>query len=373
MSVAVGPVPIVAWIVRWSGFLALAGLVGGFMVDLLVLPAPSPPRGGEGTVMGHEHQGIAGPRRRLRELRLGCTVVLLLVTLAELWLRAATMSGGALGEALPAIPAVLTRTHFGVVWMARAASLVALLPVSCASAPVLRALGVIGALGVAFTVSLTGHASNWGDLSVTAGLDWIHVIAATSWTGGLFVLVSMVMREARAWPPSLLAEAMRRFSRLAGWCLLAVLVSGAYAAWVQVAGVAALWQTVYGRVLLVKLGLVAGLVWWGALNRYTVLPRLAAGPASGVLPRRSRRRPTVLSGPAPIAPGAVPSRLAAYLTREVVLALLVFGCTAMLTESTPARHAHHLHSDSPMAPHAGHAIAGERSPGAPRVGPEVSR
>ena len=50
--------PFVAWIVRWIGFLALAGLVGGFVVDLLVLPVPSSPQGEEGV----------GPRRRLRRL-----------------------------------------------------------------------------------------------------------------------------------------------------------------------------------------------------------------------------------------------------------------------------------------------------------------
>jgi hypothetical protein len=46
----------------------------------------------------------------------------------------------------------------------------------------------------------------------------------------------------------------------------------------------------------------------------------------------------------------------------MVLALLVFACTAILTESTPARHAHHLGERAPMGEHAGHAIAGERSP-----------
>lgn len=314
---------------------------------------------------------MAVPRRRLRRLRVVCTAILLLVTLAELWLRAATMSGGGLAAAPPAIPAVLTRTHFGAVWTARAASLVVLLLLSRASAPIVRALGACVALGVALTVSLTGHASDWGDLSVTAGLDWIHVVAATSWTGGLFVLVAVVVREARDWPPSRLADTMRRFSRLAGWCLLAVLLSGTYAAWVQVGDVGALRRTVYGRVLLVKLLLVAGVVCCGALNRYTVLPRLGGGGAPGLLERLLWRGPTTPSGAAQASPCAVPSRLGAYLTREALLALLVFGCTAILTESTPARHAHHLGADSPMGAHAGHAIAGE--PASPLAGPAVSR
>ena len=369
MSAAMTPVPIVAWIVRWSGFLALAGLVGGFAVDLLVLP-PSPPRGGEGRVRGRGGEPMPGLRLRLQALRVGCAGALLVVTLAELWLRAVTMTGGALGAALPAIPAVLTRTHFGAVWMTRAASVVALLLLSCGSARVLRGLGAIVALGVALTVSLTGHASTWGDLSLTAGLDWIHVVAATGWTGGLFVLAAVVVREARDWPPSRLADTMRRFSRLAGWCLLAVLLSGTYATWVQVGSVGASWRTVYGRVLLAKLLLVAGVVWLGAVNRYTVLPRLDGDAAPGPLERLWRGR-TTPSGAGRDSPRAVPSRLHAYLTREALLALVVFGCTAILTESTPARHAHHLGVESPMGAHAGHPTAGE--PASPRTGPAVSR
>jgi putative copper export protein len=344
-------VPVVAWIIRWSGFVALAALVGGFVVDLFVLPAGSP--------------GMAAARRRLRILRTGCTVVLLLTTVGEWWLRTITMSGAGPGAAVDAMPIVLTRTHFGTVWIGRGIALLALLALSQASRREWQGLGAVAALGVALTVSLTGHASDWGDLAPTAGIDWVHVVAATTWTGGLFVLVAVVVREARHWPTARLAEVMHRFSRLAAWCLLAVVLSGAYASWVQVAGVAgmtALWHTVYGWTLIVKVVLVLGLAWWGAVNRYTVLPRLGARGTSGALERLFRRGRTVLTGSADISPQIAPFRLTAYLTREVLLALLVFGCTAILTESTPARHAHHLGPRPSMSEHAGHAIAGAPSP-----------
>jgi putative copper export protein len=338
---------IAAWLIRWSGFVALAGLVGGFVVDLLVLPAGA--------------RQVAGARRRLRALRIGCTGLLLVVTVGEWWLRATTMSGGGPGTAVRAMPVVLTRTHFGTVWIGRAVALLALLALSSASRRGWQRLGALAALGVALSVSLTGHAGDWGDLAPTAGIDWVHVVAATTWTGGLVVLVVAVVREARRWPVSLLAEIMRRFSRLAAWCLLTVVLSGAYASWVQVGGLTALGQTVYGRALIAKVLLVLGLAWWGAVNRYTVLPRLATG-RSGALERLFRRGRAVLLGSAEIPPGSAPSRLAVYLAREMGLALLVFACTAILTESTPARHAHHLGERAPMGEHAGPAIAGERSP-----------
>jgi putative copper export protein len=338
---------IATWIVRWSGFVALAGLIGGFVVDLLVLPVAAQ---------------TAGPRRRLRAWRLGGTVLLLVVTAAEWWLRAATMSGGGPGVALRAMPAVLAHTHFGTVWIGRAVVLLALLALASASRRGWQGLGLLAALGVALSVSLTGHASDWGDLAPTAGIDWVHVVAATTWTGGLLVLVAVVVREVGRWPVSLLADVMRRFSRLAAWCLLAVVLSGAYASWVQVGGLTALRHTVYGRALIVKVALVLGLAWWGAVNRYTVLPRLAATGRTSALERLFRRGRTALAGPPEIAPPAVPSRLAVYLGREVMLALLVFACTAILTESTPARHAHHQGAHAPMAEHAGHTVAGARAP-----------
>src|SRR6185295_9707865 len=86
----------VAWLVRWVGFVALAGLVGGLAVDLLVLSAHAPELG--------------AVRGRLRALRTGSALVLLAASGGELLLRAATMSGTGLGAAGAAVPAVLMRT-----------------------------------------------------------------------------------------------------------------------------------------------------------------------------------------------------------------------------------------------------------------------
>jgi putative copper resistance protein D len=327
---------VAAWLVRWIGFVALAGLAGGFVLDLIVLPAGA----GE----------VAGARRRLRVLRLGCISLLVLAAAGDLWVRAGTMSGGGPAGAWRAIPAVLARTHFGSVWIARLAGLLLLLALAGAPSSRLRGLGALVALGVALGVALTGHASDRGDVSLAVAVDWVHVVAATTWTGGLMALAGLVLRPATRWPPALLAAMMRRFSGVATWCLLAVIASGAFNAWQQMPAVSALWQTIYGRVLAVKLLLVLGLVWWGAVNRFVVLPRLGAGRAAGVLARGVRLARLVLTGPsARLAP---PSQLTTYLTREAALAILVFGCTAVLVESTPARHARHLEhravSDEPV-------------------------
>ena len=327
-------------LVRWIGFLALAGLTGGFALDLLGLPASDEPSAGLGTV-----------RRRLRALRLTCTVLLMLAWGGELWLRTAVMSGADPVAALGAVPAVLTRTHFGAVWIARGVGLLLLLALSVAVSRAIVTLGALVALGIAVTVSLTGHAGDWGDLSPTAGIDLVHVVAGTTWTGGLFVLVLIVLPATAPWSERLLADVMRRFSRLAGWCLLAVLLSGGYNTWSQLPGVTALWRTPYGRVLAVKLTLVVGLIALGAISRYGMLPGLAGRRAAGPVGRAFRLCRLALRGPSRSGRAAVASRFSAYVAREAALAVLVFGCTAILVESTPARHAGHAeHSEVERGP-----------------------
>jgi putative copper export protein len=300
--------------IRWVGFLALATLVGGLVVELVVLPRAAPV--------------VDGARRRLRRLGVLCLVVLLATTAADLVTRAQTMAGGALPAAIAALPAVLTHTHFGAVWVARFALLALALALAGGRSSALRVTSLGLALAIALTTTLTGHAADWGDLTLSAGIDWVHVVATTAWTGGLIALALAVLREARQWPLGVLAGCMRRFSRLAGFCVAVVLATGLYNAWVQLPGPAALVTTIYGRALAVKLLLVLGLLWLGALNRYRVIPAL------------DRDRPAVFresscgSRPAP-------SRLNAYVAREAVLAVLVFACTAVLVDSTPPRHVEH--------------------------------
>jgi putative copper export protein/mono/diheme cytochrome c family protein len=315
-----------AWVARWVGFVALAALIGGFAVDLLVLPA--------------RVLELDSVRGRLRALRLGSALVVLVAAAGELLLRAATMSGGGLGAAVPAVPAVLTRTHFGAAWSARAVALLALLAPAVARSRAWRSLGALLALGVAATVTLTGHAADRGDVSVTAVLDWAHVVAASTWAGGLLVLATLVRRAAPRWPPALLPAVMRRFSTLAATCLTVVVLSGAYRALIELPAVDALWRTAYGRVLAAKVLLATALIACGGVNRYLVLPRLGAGRATGPAARMFRLGRLALLG-ARRAPRPAASRLAAWLLREAALALAIFWCTAMLVESTPARHAGH--------------------------------
>lgn len=327
---------LVATAIRWAGLAALATLVGSLVLDVLVLPRAVPELG--------------GARGRLARLGVLGLVVLVGTTAGELVTRAQTMAGGDLAAAIPAIPGVLTRTHFGAIWIGRFVVLVLALLSWRVSSRAGRVASLLLALVVTLTTSLTGHAADWGDLSPSAAIDWAHVMSVSAWTGGLIGLVLALLPAAREWPLPLLGVVVGRFSRLAGMCLPAVVITGGYNAWVQIPGVSALWTTFYGRVLGVKLLLVLGLLWWGAVNRYTIVPRLAPGQASRAGERLFRVGRLILLGAPRIARGALPSRLCAYVGREAALVVLVLGCTAVLGNSTPARHAGHAQHQAALEP-----------------------
>jgi len=319
----VSPQFVLATGIRWVGFMALATLVGGLVVELVVLPPAAPV--------------VDAARRRLRRLALLCLVVLAATTAADLVTRAQTMASGALPAAIAALPAVLTHTHFGAVWIARFALLALALVLAAGSSRALRVASFGLALAIALTTTLTGHAADWGDLTLSAGIDWVHVVATTAWTGGLIAPALAVLRETRQWPLALLGGCMRRFSRLAGVCVAAVLATGLYNAWLQLQGPSNLVTTIYGRALAVKVLLVLGLLWLGALNRYTVVPALdGAGPGE----RGARLARWVLRGSSR-GRRAAPSRLSTFVAREALLAVVVFACTAVLVDSTPPRHVQH--------------------------------
>jgi putative copper resistance protein D len=250
------------------------------------------------------------------------------------------MAGGDLSAAMPALPAVLRRTHFGTIWAARFVLLAVALGLAPFAARAARVASLVAALGITLTTALTGHAADWGDVTVTAAVDWAHVVSVSAWAGGVLGLALSVLGPARGWPPPVLAGVIRRFSRLAAMCLAVVVATGAYNTWIQLPGVSALWTTAYGRVLGVKLALFLVLLWWGALSRYTVVARLE--PRTTRLGERLFRVGRLVVLGAPRIPRRVLSaRLSSYVAREAVMVALVLGCTAVLVDTTPARHAEH--------------------------------
>jgi copper resistance protein D len=268
--------------------------------------------------------------------------MVLLASGASLIVRATTMAGGRLDLAISVLPRVLSRTHFGAIWIARLVAIVAFLFVWPLRFRVARLIGLALTLGIALTTSLTGHAADWGAITVRVFADWIHVVSSAVWVGGLFGLAAIVLRSARDWPRHIIGAVAARFSKLAGACLVIVVLAGAYNSWIQIPFVSTLWTTAYGRVLLGKIVIVVIVIAFGAFNRFTIVPALDGGRGTG-FGYRMFRLARYMAGSRRRSPAAaLPRRFAVYVSREAVLGVAVFACTAVLTESTPPRHEEHL-------------------------------
>jgi len=257
---------VIAALVRGLVLLSLASAIGGLVLGLL-FPASAAP-------------DLDVARARLRRWVATCLVILLVATWAELLVRTQAMSGASLGASVAAVPSVLAGTHFGQILAARGAAVVVALLLSAERSRAFQAFVLLVAAGIALSVSLTGHAADWGDVTLAVAIDWAHAVAASAWTGGLIALALVAGRREAPWSRESLAVVVPRFSRLAGLSLLAVAVTGGYNAWTQLGRVARLSTTTYGRVLIAKLAIVAVLVWLGAVNRYVLVPRLAPSSAA---------------------------------------------------------------------------------------------
>jgi copper transport protein len=146
------------------------------------------------------------------------------------------------------------------------------------STAVARPLSLAGLLGVGGALAFSGHASTAVPRPISATAVFVHVTCVAFWIGSLLPLYAGV----RAWPQC--DAQLRRFSRVIPLPLALLAASGLWLVFVQLDGVAALWETGYGRVLVCKLVAVVGLLALAAVNRFRLVPRLQAIGSAAVRP-----------------------------------------------------------------------------------------
>ena len=203
-------------------------------------------------------------------------------------------------------------------------------------------------LGLLVTVSYAGHASSGRWVPVAMVADVVHLAGVSAWLGGLAMLCFCVLRPRRVTddgPQSIAAidRVVARFSSVAFVAVVAIVASGVVQGWRQLGSVSALWDTTYGRLLVVKVLLVVLMLAGAAVSRAWVRTHVGAGSGSR---RRGRSDGEDAEAPPVLSPG--PGAAAAGSTRdlsgirrsvaiEVAIAVLVLGVTAGLVESVPGR------------------------------------
>ncbi|MFH9796639.1 copper resistance CopC/CopD family protein [Streptomyces virginiae] len=135
--------------------------------------------------------------------------------------------------------------------------------------------GAVVAGGIAATWALSEHASTGIQPGLAMPADILHLLAVATWLGGLSALLVALHKV-----PGIERSAVRRFSGVAFVSVVVLAVTGVYQAWRQTGSWSALTGTEYGRLLLLKVALVAVLLGVAYMSRKWTA-RLAEAPAAG--------------------------------------------------------------------------------------------
>ena len=157
-------------------------------------------------------------------------------------------------------------------------------------AAILALIGSIAAAAAALLVpGAAGHAAQTSPRALALALDWLHLAAGSVWIGGLLGLVVL-------WgslPPDRrlagLVVCVPRFSAAALVSVVVLVGSGIGAAIIHLPTLASLWQTSYGKSLLVKVALLVLATPLAAVNLTRTRPRLQVAelaPRATVMLRR---------------------------------------------------------------------------------------
>jgi len=172
-------------------------------------------------------------------------------------------------------------------------------------------------LGVLLTFPLVSHAaavpgSVWAIL-----VDFVHLVAAAIWFGGLLALLWLLWqlrKQSTGTEQALLRQVIHAFSLLASIAVFVLLCTGVFSTLVQLRTWRSLWDSTYGWLLLTKLGFV-GLAMLIALRNH----QLARNPSN-----------------MPAAPGWVGTDYGRFLRQvggESLVGLGLMGVVAMLVQT----------------------------------------
>ena len=258
-------------VARWALFVSLALLLGVVGIRLLVLPRVVDPR----------------VERRVHLLGTAGAVLALNAGIAGFVIRSANALQVSGVDLLYAdLSPFAESTRFGIAFLVTTLGFGACLTILVVSwaldRPALRWPAFLLAVALVWGYPLSGHQATEPNASLLGQVaDWVHLVTAMLWVGGVVTLAVVV------WPlaPDLRRAAFLRFSRIAIVLVGVLVVAGTVVAIERLPAVADLWETAYGQTLLVKLGLVVVALAWGGIHHTLVRPRIERGEASGRIGR----------------------------------------------------------------------------------------
>ena len=307
--------------VRWAVLLGGLSVLGVLMLWLVVLRPPL-------ASMSNAENLLSRIRNRTDKIVIAGIVVALAGSLGHLLVQASSVHEVSVFEALgEPVRFVISETEWGRGWLQRTSLLIGALGPSLAVIRLRRVPShrrdtalrlsafLVTALAMA-TLSATSHGAATPGIELAATVtDYIHLIAAAFWVGGLFGLALMLplffSHSPEGGARQVILAILPRFSLIAGLSVAVLIVTGLYSAWAHVTVLPAL-AVPYGQTLIRKIVLFGVLLVFGATNLLWLTPAI----------RANRRAASILRW---------------TVSAEAIIGVLVILAAANLTSLEPAR------------------------------------
>ena len=322
-------------VVKWIALAAMTTWLGGISFSILILEPciPADRRMGSGL-----QTAIQASIQRTSRIVWSATLLFIVAqSLALIGQGMIFADIGFLGALSPeSILTVLTKTSYGTWWSLRMLAALGIfmlwawkMPPSMHSDDPLPARpnfalaavwGLFGSV-MLLTIPMSGHARAVSRATAVAvAFDWVHLAGTAIWIGGLVFLGAVVflMESGHRDESEFLSHLVTRFSKMARICVLALLITGFYAAWLHIPSWKSFVSTQYGLALLAKLILVTAMLLIAVVNWRRVLPAFAGCSRQPDIYRRWAGRFRIL------------------ITNEAALGIVLLLVVAVLTSLPPA-------------------------------------
>lgn len=289
-------------VTQWFSTVAALLVLGGLLFRALVL-GPVRRRALLGSSAKGSRRDRAERRRRQRHrvtsqryraeegLLRRAALVGMVAGALSLVLRTATLSDSSLFTTIvPSRLSFVVTSPFGVATLLRSAGLALV-----GSGPSDRRSSLAGGLAIIGSFVVVGHPqATASTFSLLTLAQVVHVTVVATWFGGVTFLAFDLRHRRRVGDPRGSAVVVGRFSVVAGGSVVLAGITGSILAWSQMSTVSTLWETAYGRALMIKVACVGLVAAIGGYNHQFLVPAVERddGPTAW---RRLRRTATAES------------------------------------------------------------------------------
>jgi copper transport protein len=241
---------------RWVELVALLTLIGLVVFRLAVVPAAA-----------WDAPVIAEASDRAVRLARAVVILLIVTTLTRAFAQSDLIQGTS--GRFDALLTLTRETHWGAGWaLGAVGAAIALVGFLAAGMSLYGwAAAALGLVLVTASEAYTGHSGASNHLPLAIAIDVSHQLGAGGWLGGLVAVLlcgfPALRRPEGGTDAKAASQLLRAYHGSAVECVIIVVITAVVAAALRFPSVAAIWETTYGRILLLKIALVLVVLGFG--------------------------------------------------------------------------------------------------------------